>query len=333
MKKQFSTCLQVQDGSSAPELLKTEANLHPGSGFSPDQGQTSLVAGGFSSVTPESGFSLSPTLQLGHEPPRLDRLERATRQSRNAAPASNPLIAVVPSRRNAGASHPVAGQQKTPRGASSTTLIRERDLCRVRLRLLDLFKSFFDKEPDAEQLARWRGILAALAQTEVSPAFDNEAGTIAGLLWEKNLNELQNEFYRVFISPVAEGPVTTISYHRSDRQYLEYLQGVHKIMAEAGFARDPAATAPEGSLVVLLDILAALVEDEKAEVAWRARELQGRLLIEFLVPLAGRLARALSERDCADFYFRCTRLLCSYLELEMELADDREGEESEWRER
>lgn len=67
MKKQFSTCLLIQGSSFAPELLKTEVNLHPGFGLSPDQGETVFLAGGFSSVSPESGFPLSPTLQLNHD--------------------------------------------------------------------------------------------------------------------------------------------------------------------------------------------------------------------------------------------------------------------------
>lgn len=67
MKKQFSTCLLIQGGSFAPELLNTEVNLHPGRGFFSDQEKTILIAGGFSSVTPESGFPLSPTLQLNYD--------------------------------------------------------------------------------------------------------------------------------------------------------------------------------------------------------------------------------------------------------------------------
>jgi len=64
MHKLFPTCLLVQDGSEHFELEFTEVNLHPGNGFSPDQGESIVLAGGFSSITPESGFPLSSTLQL-----------------------------------------------------------------------------------------------------------------------------------------------------------------------------------------------------------------------------------------------------------------------------
>ena len=67
MHKLFPTCLLIQNGSNVPELERTEVNLHPGSGFSPDQGKSVLLAGGFSSIAPESRFPLSPTLQLNND--------------------------------------------------------------------------------------------------------------------------------------------------------------------------------------------------------------------------------------------------------------------------
>ena len=66
MSKLFSTCQLVQHGSDVPELKNSEFNLNPGFGFSPDQGETTLLVGGFSSISPESGFPLSPTLFLNH---------------------------------------------------------------------------------------------------------------------------------------------------------------------------------------------------------------------------------------------------------------------------
>ncbi|MFT5700329.1 MAG: ferredoxin [Desulforhopalus sp.] len=66
MSKLFSTCQFVQEGSDAPELKISEVNLRPGYGFPPDQGRTTLLAGGFSSISPENGFPLSPTLFLNH---------------------------------------------------------------------------------------------------------------------------------------------------------------------------------------------------------------------------------------------------------------------------
>ena len=69
MRKSFSTCLLVQDGTNAPELVVTKATLHPGKNisFPPDQdGKDILLAGGFTSMTAENTFPLSITLQLNH---------------------------------------------------------------------------------------------------------------------------------------------------------------------------------------------------------------------------------------------------------------------------
>lgn len=67
MRKLFPTCLLVQESSNVFGLEMTEVNLHPGKSFSPDQKKTILLAGGFSSITPESGFPLSSTLQLNYD--------------------------------------------------------------------------------------------------------------------------------------------------------------------------------------------------------------------------------------------------------------------------
>ena len=66
MDKLFSTCQLIQVGSDAPELLESEINLRPGGGFSLDQGKTTSLAGGFSAISPECSFPLSPTLFLNH---------------------------------------------------------------------------------------------------------------------------------------------------------------------------------------------------------------------------------------------------------------------------
>jgi ferredoxin len=67
MNKIFSTCLLVQESPNVTVLEMTEVNLHPGIDFSPDQRKTILLAGGFSSLIPESGFPLSSTLQLNYD--------------------------------------------------------------------------------------------------------------------------------------------------------------------------------------------------------------------------------------------------------------------------
>ncbi len=67
MKSNFSVCLLTQGSGSEPEYLVSEVNLRPGHGFVPYSQDTILLASGFSSLSPDAGFPLSPTLQLNHD--------------------------------------------------------------------------------------------------------------------------------------------------------------------------------------------------------------------------------------------------------------------------
>ncbi len=67
MSNFFPTCLLIQDNATESELVMTEVNLHPGQSFSPDQEKNVLLAGGFATLFPETGFPLSPTLQLNSD--------------------------------------------------------------------------------------------------------------------------------------------------------------------------------------------------------------------------------------------------------------------------
>ncbi len=195
-----------------------------------------------------------------------------------------------------------------------------RDLCRVRLRFLDLCKSFFVEEPDAERMGRWRGTFSALARERVSPRFDDAVGHISRILWGKRLKELQSEYCRLFVDPFGCGPAAmTASSCRCGRGGSQALAGIRGLMAEAGLRRHPSVTLPEDSLVVMLDTFASLVEEEKNGDGPWARQWQG-LLEEFLQPSAEQLAAALRTNEHADFYSHCCRMLCGYLDLEKGLA-------------
>lgn len=196
-----------------------------------------------------------------------------------------------------------------------------RDLCRVRLRFLDLFKSFFGDEADAEKMGRWRGIFSALAREQVNPRFDKAVGEIGKALQEKSLKDLQNEYYHLFVNPFGGQLVeTTASYYQNGRSHSQALADIRKLMSEAAIVKAPEVTEPEDSLVVLLDTFATMVEEEKNGDSRQARQLRARLLDEFLEPLTDKMAAALQDNEHADFYVQCCRLLCSYLALEQGLA-------------
>jgi TorA maturation chaperone TorD len=199
--------------------------------------------------------------------------------------------------------------------------LNERDLFRVRLRFLDLIKSFFVEEPDAEKMSRWRGTFAALAQEQVSPRFDNAVKDISKALGEKTLEELQEEYYKLFVNPFDGGMVkTTASYHLNGRSFDQALVDIRSLMDEAGLHKDTSVTDPEDSLVIMLDTFESLVQEEKMTGGENFKLLQARLLDEFLEPFTEKFAATLKESETADFYYLCCRILGGYLDLEKSLV-------------
>lgn len=197
----------------------------------------------------------------------------------------------------------------------------EKELIRVRLRCLDLMKSFFEAEPDAEKLSRWRGIFSALARERIAPHFDGAVADICRMLKEKSLHELQHEYYELFINPFSGSSVPAMaSCYLDGRGFGRTLVSLRGFLQEAGLKREEGVAASEDSLPILLDILASLIEEQKVADSHRVRQLQGRLLTGYLAPFAREFSEAIDRIDTAVFYASCSRLLCGYLDLEKGLA-------------
>lgn len=204
--------------------------------------------------------------------------------------------------------------------------INERELFRVRLRLLDLQKSFFAREPDAEKMARWRGIFAALAREKINPVLDNAVRECVHLLGTRGLDDLRGEYYRLFTDPFAKNQVhTTASRYLDGHSFGQTLASLRAFLAEMGIVKAPEVREAEDSLVVMLDLLASLIEEEKESGSFRVREFQARLLDRYLIPFLIRFRQAVEENADAPFYGACCRFLCGYLDLEKELAAETEG--------
>lgn len=197
----------------------------------------------------------------------------------------------------------------------------ERDLLRVRLRFLDLSKSFFLGEPDAEKISRWRGTFSALVQEQVSPGFDRVVKELSDALSVKSLKELQDEYYNLFVDPFDGAPVNTnASFYFDGRSFGQSLVEIRGLLNDAGLQKDESVTDPEDSLVVMLDSFASLVEEEKINGGETVKQLQGRLLTEFLDPFSEKFCQALEVNQNADFFRLCGRFLNEYLDLERGLV-------------
>lgn len=199
--------------------------------------------------------------------------------------------------------------------------LNDRELFRVRFRFLDLIKSFFALEPDSETMSRWRGTFAALSREQVNPRFDNAVKEISRALNDKNLRELQIEYYKLFVNPFDGFMVeTTASYYLNGRSYDQALVDIRSLMKEAGIQKEKGLTDPEDSLMVMLDTFVSLIEEEKVGDCEKSRHHQERLLEEFLEPFTEKFTAALKDNGQADFYYLCSKVLGGYLDLEKSLS-------------
>ncbi|MFT5700328.1 MAG: TorA maturation chaperone TorD [Desulforhopalus sp.] len=197
----------------------------------------------------------------------------------------------------------------------------DNELVRIRLRFIDLVKSFFVKEPDSEKMSRWRGTFSALSKEQVSPRFDSAVQEIARALSEKTLKEIQTEYYYLFTDPFEGAQIeSNASFYFNGRSYGEALVDMRALMDEAGLVKIEEVSEQEDSLVVMLDTFASLVQEEQAGATPKIKELQARLLEEFLEPFVEKFATQLKENKQCDFYYLCCRVLGGYLDLEKSLV-------------
>ena len=196
--------------------------------------------------------------------------------------------------------------------------INDKELILVRLRFLDLIKSFFITPPDSERLSRWRGTFAALVKDSVTPEVDKTAKELNYLLSSKKLEELQDEYYALFTDPFSESHLNMMASHYIDgRNYGDTLIALRQFLHEAEVQVDNTLNDSEDSLSVLLDILVTLVELEKEGEDTSERQYQ--LITSFLLPAIEHLFEAANNNNTALFYRSCMHFCRGYLNLEKSL--------------
>ena len=196
----------------------------------------------------------------------------------------------------------------------------EKQMLRIRLRLLDLLKSFFVQEPDAERMSRWRGIFTALAENRIQPELDEGVRQLQHLLEGKKLEDLKDEYYALFVDPYNEQPVELNASHYLDgKSFGPSLVQYRQLFKDARLVKENDVTEPEDHLVLMLDALATLIEAE-AETEG-TKEQQAKLITEFLQPMARAMKKQLSSNTQASFYLSCAVFLNGYLDLEQGLLE------------
>jgi TorA maturation chaperone TorD len=199
------------------------------------------------------------------------------------------------------------------------SISEDKQLVRIRLRLLDLLKSFFAQEPDADRMSRWRGIFTALAENRINPELDEGVRQLRQMLETKKLEDLKDEYYALFVDPYNEQPVELNASHYLDgKSFGPSLVQYRQLLKEARLVKENDVTEPEDHLVLMLDALATLIEEAETE---ETQEQQAKLITGFLQPMALAMKKQLSTNSQAGFYLSCTVFLNGYLDLEQGLLE------------
>lgn len=202
------------------------------------------------------------------------------------------------------------------------TELTERDLGRIRLRFLDILKSFFQAPPDSETLSRWRGIFTALEGKSVTQSLDVAIHGIGEVLIARTLSQIQDEFYRLFVDPYSKDTLPlNATYYLDGKSFGPSLAELREIMKQGRVIKETDISEPEDALPVMLDTLMALITDE-IQGNLDARALQNTLLQEFLIPTTKQIREQIQKRTDVIFYQQCTGFLSAYLELEQSLIEE-----------
>ena len=193
------------------------------------------------------------------------------------------------------------------------------EVMRIRLRMIDLIKSFFVSSPDAERLSRWRGTIAAMAKEQISPILDKAVRELNTQLTSKKLEDIQDEYYALFTDPFGENQLNlNASQYFDGRNYGETLISVRDFLSKAQVVKVDSVTDPEDSLPVLFDMLGTLLEMEKD--GQNTEAMQQILVKEYLISFLDKLAPEVEKNPSADFYQRCISFIAGYLDLEKGMA-------------
>lgn len=200
--------------------------------------------------------------------------------------------------------------------------LSDKELNTVRLRILDLIKSFFIDEPDENKVKTWKEVVSSLSREQINPAMDAAVRKLDDLLSNMQLKELKEEYYELFIDPFSEHLVqTTLSYYVDGHAFGQSLVDLRRFLLKAEITKIEGLDESEDSLVFLLDILATLIQDEENDPA-NSKKKQSELLAQFIDPFSVHFNAALTANESAKFYEGCAAFFSGYVDLEKGLMVD-----------
>lgn len=194
--------------------------------------------------------------------------------------------------------------------------LTDTELNRVRRRFIDLIKSFYVEEPDAERLSRWRGIVTALTRESINPQMDSGVRELDRMLTEMKLDVIKDEYYELFVNPYSDHLAhTTLSFFVDGHDFGQSLINFRSFLMEADLVKKDNVHECEDSAVFMLDVLDALIEEEKIDPE-SSRARQNELLTEYLDPFTVHFSQEMQQNEKAHFYKACSLFFAGYIDLE-----------------
>lgn len=200
--------------------------------------------------------------------------------------------------------------------------LSDQELNVVRLRLLDLIKSFFIDEPEKDRYEVWKEIVSSLTTEKINPTMDSAVRKLDDMLTTVEFDKLKEEYYDLFIDPFSEYLVqTTLSYYVDGHSFGQSLVDLRRFLLKAEITKAEGLDESEDSVVFLVDILATLIREEEHDLD-NAKKNQTKLLTQFLDPFSVHFNSALEKNKRAKFYEACAAFLSGYVDLEKGLMVD-----------
>ena len=196
----------------------------------------------------------------------------------------------------------------------------------ARMVLYGLFRSFFDSSPSEEKVEYWKSILGALHEGTGFHELDEAVSAMKALLDERDLVQIQNEFYELFENPFSSNRLQLCASYYIDGKLMGMsLVKLRKLLYNLSLGKVDGFTETEDHLVFLLDAMMHLIEQEE-QGDDSARKGQVAILEDYLTPCIEGVGRALSQSGNFPFYETAVRMGRAILELEKNLFPQRYSE-------
>ncbi len=164
----------------------------------------------------------------------------------------------------------------------------------ARMVLYALIRSFLDGPPNGEKLGYWLLILDALQKGTGSSAFDEAVSRLGSVLKEKELVDIQNEFYELFENPFGNSRLQPFASYYIDGKIMgTSLVKLRQLLYNLNLGKEECFRETEDHLVFLLDLMIHLIQ-KGSQGQESGTSVQGKIIHDYILPTVKGMQRDLS---------------------------------------